>query len=298
MTSPSTAEQRAAWCFVAPALLWLGLFVLLPFVLAFVFSFSNLRLGSPLPTEFIGWEQFRRLGEDPRFFQALIHNIVFALVVVPLQTSLALVLAIMLNQPLAGRTVARTLFFMPVVFPFALLSVVWILIYAPGPEAMMNRLLTWISAGTWQARDFLHDPQWAFPAIIVMSVWQGVGFQTVIFLAALQQIPRQLYEAAEIDGAGRWRRFVHVTLPQLRNATIFVVITTTILAFRLFDQVNIMTQGGPSGATTTLIYEAVQAAYADQQIGRGAAITVVFFLFVVLVTWAQRRFLVQKRIGQ
>jgi multiple sugar transport system permease protein len=202
----------------------------------------------------------------------------------------------LLHQPLKGRALFRTLFFMPVVFPLSLVAVVWILIYAPGPDGMLNSFLQLISLGHWQPRDFLHDTWLALPAIMLTSVWQGVGFQMVILLAGLQGIPEQLYEAARIDGASRWQRFWHITLPQLRNPLIFVMLVTTILAFRLFEQVQIMTHGGPRHATTTVMYEAVQAAFSRQQVARGAAVTVIFFLVVLLVTVLQRRVTRQQQL--
>ncbi len=275
--------------FVGPALLGLSLFVAVPFLLAVGLSFTDLRLGSPLPLQWVGLEQFRRILSDPSFSRALINNAMFAVAVVPLQTSLALALALLLNRPLKGRVIFRTLLFLPVVFPLSLVAVVWILIYAPGPNGMMNASLDWITFGAWEARDFLHDPMLAFPAIMLTSIWQGTGFQMVILLAGLQAIPEELYEAAAIDGAGRWPRFWHVTLPQLKNTLIFVVLVTTILAFRLFDQVQIMTQGGPQKATTTVMFEAVQAAFGRQQVAKGAAMTVVLFLVVLVITWLQRR---------
>ncbi|MGD9000116.1 MAG: sugar ABC transporter permease [Granulosicoccaceae bacterium] len=282
--------------FALPALAGLLIFVAVPFLLAIGLSFTNLRLGSPLPLEFVGLTQFSRLFDDPVFTRALLNNLLFTIVVVPAQTMLALALALLLHQPLKGRALFRTLFFMPVVFPLSLVAVVWILIYAPGPDGMLNGFLQTISLGHWQPRDFLHDPWLALPAIMLTSIWQGVGFQMVILLAGLQGIPEQLYEAARIDGAGRWQRFWHITLPQLRNPLIFVMLVTTILAFRLFEQVQIMTHGGPRHATTTVMYEAVQAAFSRQQVARGAAITVIFFLVVLLVTVLQRRLTRQERL--
>ncbi|MGD9386569.1 MAG: sugar ABC transporter permease, partial [Thioalkalispiraceae bacterium] len=276
--------------FSLPALVGLLVFVAIPFVLAIGLSFTNLRLGSPLPIEFVGFTQFTRLFNDPVFTRALLNNLLFTVLVVPIQTLLALGLALLLHQPLKGRALFRTLFFMPVVFPLSLVSVVWILIYAPGPEGMLNSFIEMISFGHWQPRDFLHDPWFALPAIMLTSIWQGVGFQMVILLAALQGIPDELYEAAQIDAASRWQRFWFITLPQLRNALIFVMLVTTILAFRLFEQVQIMTHGGPRNSTTTVMYEAVQAAFTRQQVARGAAITVIFFLLVLIVTVLQRRF--------
>jgi multiple sugar transport system permease protein len=293
--APHDRRALAAALMSAPALLGLLAFVALPFALALLLAFTNLRLGSPLPLEWVGLEQFRRIFTDPAFGRALLNNALFTLVVVPLQTILALGLALLLNRPLRGMALFRTLFFMPVVFPLSLVAVVWVLIFAPGPNGLLNALLHWLSLGAWSPRDFLHDPHWALPAIMLTSIWQGCGFQMVILLAGLQAIPDELYEAAAIDGAGRWQRFWHVTLPQLRNTLIFVVLVTTILAFRLFDQVQIMTQGGPHHATTTVMFEAVQAAFARQQVARGAAMTVVLFAVVLLVSWLQRRVARQER---
>ena len=281
-------DARLAWLFASPALLGLSCFVLLPFVLSVILSFTNLRLGSPLPMEFMGFSQYQRIFSDQAFLAALRNNSLFALIVVPLQTALALLLALLVNQPLRGMVIFRSLFFMPVVFPLSLVAVVWIIVFAPGPQGLLNQVLETVTLGAWQARDFLHDPVWALPAISLTSIWQGVGFQMVILLAALQGIAHELYEAARVDGANRWQQFVCITLPQLRNAIIFVVLVTTILAFRLFDQVQIMTQGGPNYATTTVMYEAVNSAFGSQQVARAAAMTVVFFTIVLLITLLQR----------
>jgi multiple sugar transport system permease protein len=288
-SSIRTNRRLAAVLMSAPAMLGLGLFVALPFLLAVALGFTNLRLGSPLPLEWLGLEQYRRIFADPSFTRALLNNLLFTLAVVPLQTVLALLLALLLNRKLHGLVVFRTLFFLPVVFPLSLVAVVWILIFAPGPDGMMNGLLELATFGAWTPRDFLHDPRLALPAIMLTSIWQGTGFQMVILLAGLQGINPELYEAAAIDGAGRRQQFWYITLPQLRNTIIFVVLVTTILAFRLFDQVQIMTQGGPRDATTTVMFEAVQASFARQQVARGAAMTVVLFAVVLLISWLQRR---------
>ena len=288
-------EGPAAWLLAAPALAGLLAFVALPFALALGLSFTDLRMGSPLPVEWEGLARYRAILTDPGFLHALRNNAVFAAVVVPVQTGLALALAVLLDRPLGGMVVFRTLFFLPVVFPMSLVAVVWTLIYAPGPDGLMNAALDLLTLGAWQPVDFLHDPDWALPALMLLSIWQGVGFQMVILLAALQGVPRELHEAAEMDGAGPVRRFWHVTLPQLRNPLIFVALVTAILAFRLFDQVQIMTRGGPLDATTTVMYEAVTAVFERQQVARGAAMTVVFFLLVLAVTVIQRLLVREER---
>jgi multiple sugar transport system permease protein len=280
---------RAAVLFLLPALGGLAVFVVLPFVLALVLSFTNLKLGSPLPVEAVGVEQYRRILADEGFLRALRNNAVFAAVVVPVQTALALGLALLLHRRLRGRAIFRTLFFLPVVFPLSLVAVVWILLYAPGPDGTMNALLETVTFGAWTPRDFLRDPGLALPAIMLTSIWQGAGFQMVILLAALQAIPKELEEAAAIDGAGRFRRFLHVTIPQLRPALAFVALVTTILCFRLFDQVQVMTRGGPNDATTTVLFEAVRATFERQQVARASAMSVVLFVVVLAITLVQRR---------
>lgn len=288
-------ESRTALFMISPALLGLFLFVALPFLLAVVLSFTNLRLGSPLPLQFLGLEQYRRIWMDPGFQRALLNNALFALIVVPLQTAIALGLALLVNRPLRGMTLFRTLFFMPVVFPMALVSVIWIILYAPGADGMMNAFLRVITLGIWQPRDFLNDPLLALPAIVLLSMWQGVGFQMVILLAGLQAIPTTLYEAAAIDRSNTWNQFRYITLPQLRNTLIFVMLVTSILAFRLFDQIQIMTRGGPNDATTTVMFEAVRSSFEEQKMARGSAITVVFFLIVLGITILQRIFVKEEK---
>jgi multiple sugar transport system permease protein len=284
------ARRAATWILVAPAAAGLVAFVAAPFALAAVLSLTDMRMGSPVAPNVVGVENYARLFGDPSFLRALVNNALFAAVVVPLQTALALALAVLLDRPLRARAAFRTLFFLPVVFPLSLISVTWILIYAPGPNGLMNATLEALTFGAWTPQNFLRDPYLALPAIMLTSIWQGTGFQMVILLAGLQSIPNSLYEAAKIDGAGAWRRFRSVTLPMLRNPLIFVITVTTIFSFRLFDQVQIMTQGGPRGATTTVMFEAVRAAFDRQQVGRGAAASLVMFVAVLAVTVLLRRF--------
>ncbi len=284
-------ESTTAFLFTLPALVGLMLFLAFPFLLSIGLSFTNLRLGSPLPLEFVGLREYSRIFADPAFLRALLNNALFVLVVVPVQTALALVLALQVNQKLRGIVIFRTIFFMPVVFPLSLVAVVWVLIYAPGPNGLLNAFLSLVSFGAWEAKDFLRDSALALPAIMATSIWQGVGFQMVVVLAGLQSIPVALYEAAAVDGAGRWRQLFSITLPQLRAPLTFVVIVTSILAFRVFDQVRIMTRGGPQNASTTVVFEAVQAAFDRAQVARGAAMTVVLFVILLAITLLQRRLL-------
>lgn len=279
----------------APALGGLIAFVAVPFVYAVVLSFYNLRLGSPQPATFFGLENYRRLFTDPDlsgpFLRALFNNLTFALVVVPLQTGLALTIALLLNRKLKGIGVFRAFFFMPVVFPMALVAVVWRLILARSDQGMLNALLSHLTFGHWGAFDWLGSAATAMGSVIALSVWQGVGFQMVIILAGLQAIPTELYEAARMDRATRWQQFRHVTIPGLRNTLVFVAMLTSVLAFRVFDQVYILVRGGGlnEDASRTVMYQAVTTAFDNGNIGRASAITVIFFLIVTALTLVQRR---------
>ncbi|MXM62531.1 ABC transporter permease subunit [Streptomyces sp. HUCO-GS316] len=279
----------------APAVAGLIAFVGIPFGYAVVLSFSNVRLGSPLAPSFFGVEQYRRLFTDPDlsgpFLRALLNNLTFAVAVVPLQTGLALALAILLNRKLKGIGLFRSLFFMPVVFPMTLVAVIWRLILARSDQGLLNSALHAVSFGNWGAFDWLGDAATAMASIIVLSVWQGVGFQMVILLAGLQQIPGELYEAAQLDRATRWQQFRHVTLPGIRGTLVFVAMLTSVLSFRVFDQVYVLIHGGglDEDATRTVMYQAVTTAFDQNNIGQASAITVVFFVIVVALTLVQRR---------
>lgn len=294
-TGHTGRRGRTGWTMAAPALTGLALFIAVPFALAVYFSFTNRALDSPLPTSWVGLRNYTRILTDPEFLRGLLNNALFAAVVVPLQTGLALALALLLNRRLRGIAFFRSVVFLPVVFPMALVAVVWTLIYAPGPNGLLNAVFDTLSLGHWEPRDFLNDAHWALPAVILTSLWQGVGFQMVILLAGLQNIPAELYEAASLDRAGRVQQFRHVTLPGLRGTLVFVALVTTVLAFRLFDQVFIMTSGGPDEATTTVMYQTVTTAFERQQIAKASAMTVVFFLIVLGIALVQRRMLRQER---
>jgi multiple sugar transport system permease protein len=155
-------------------------------------------------------------------------------------------------------------------------------------QGIINQFISWISVGGVTPIPWLSDKRYAHIAIYLISIWQSAGFQMLIFLAGLQGIPEQLYESVHMDGANSWQRFASITFPMLRNTTIFVVISTTILAFRVFTQVDIMTKGGPQESTASLIYYVVQQGFREQQIGYASAITVVFFAFVLLVSVTQK----------
>ena len=284
-------EALIAWLFSTPALLLLILFLAVPFFMAIGLSFTDQRLipNPNLPTQFIGFRNYLRLLEDKAFLRGVLNNFYFAIVVVPLQTSLALFLALLVNQNLKGMNVFRTIYFSPVVTTMVVVAIIWTFLY--NPEGLINAVIETVSFGRLGPYNWLQNTELVFPAIMVLSIWQGAGFQMVIFLAGLQDIPDYLYEAAEVDGANMFQKFVFITLPQLRNTTIFVVVNTTILAFKLFTQVEVMTQGGPQNASMTTIVHLVHQGWGNLRVGYASAISIVFFLIVLGVSIIQRRFL-------
>ena len=282
-------ESLTAWLFSTPAIILLTLFLLVPFIWAIWLSFTNQRLipNPNLPTEFVGLRNYIRIFQDDTFKRGLLNNFYFIAVVVPVQTSLALVLAMLINQQLKGMNIFRTIYFGPVVTAMTVVSIVWTLLYNPG-EGLINAFLQAVSFGKLGPYNWLMDTKLVFPAIMLLSIWQGVGFQMVIYLAGLQEIPNSLYEAAQVDGANGWQQFTNITLPQLRNTTIFVVLSTTIMAFKLFDQVQVMTNGGPQNASMTTMVYVVEMGWGQLKVGYASAISIVFFIIVLFVSLIQR----------
>jgi len=295
-SSREREENRMAWLFSAPALLLLLVFLLIPFIMAIVLGFTNQRLipNPNLPTKFVGFRNFIRLVSDDAFLRGLLNNFYFVAVVVPLQTGLALALAILINQKLKAMNLFRTVYFAPVVTSMTVIAIVWAFLYNPG-EGLINAFLAAISFGKLGPYNWLLDTKLVFPAIMLLSIWQGAGFQMVIYLAGLQDIPGELYEAADVDGANKWQQFQHITLPQLRNTSIFVILSTTILAFKLFDQVKVMTNGGPQNASMTTMVHIVNQGFGELKVGYASAISLVFFLIVLIVSLIQRKVLPEER---
>jgi len=285
-----------AWVFSAPAIILLVVFLIVPFLMAFGLSFTNQRLipNPNLPTQFVGLRNFVRMLKDEAFLRGLLNNFYFVIVVVPLQTALALLLAILVNQKLKAMNLFRTVYFSPVVTTMVVVAVIWTFLYNPG-EGLINEFIQTITFGLVGPQKWLQDTKLVFPAIMLLSIWQGVGFQMVIYLAGLQDIPGSLYEAAEVDGANKLQQFFYITLPQLRNTTIFVVLATTILAFKLFTQVEVMTKGGPENASMTTIVHVVHQGWGQLKVGYASAISIAFFLIVLGVSMIQRYFLREER---
>jgi ABC-type sugar transport system permease subunit len=295
MTPWRRSQSRVAPWFLLPALALLAVFVVWPMLRAAGWSFSNADLLSPGSAHAIGFGNYSSLLREPRFRQAFANTALFALMVVPLQTLLAFFLALWVNRPEPAWRWLRAVFFAPVIVSMPVLAVLWTMLYQPaqGSEAgLVNAALAGLGL-TPQA--WLREPDLALPAIAAMSIWQGVGLQMMVFLAGLQNVSRELLEAARIDGAGAWQRVLHVIVPSLRNTLVFVVTVTTILAFRLFVQPYLMTRGGPDNRTLSIVQSIYEMTFLSQNLGRACAAAFLFLALVAALTLAQRRWAREER---
>ncbi len=282
-------QTGSAWLFLAPALILLGLFFLVPVVAGLLLSFTDLDLyaiGSPETVRFTGLRNYAYILDNPVFWQALRNTLYFVLVGAPLSVMVSLGAAMMLNQKLVRwKGLLRTVYFAPVVTTLVAVAIVWRYIYHPR-YGLLNHALESIGLPTV---DWLGDPQWAMPAIILMAVWKNFGYNMLIFIAGLQSISDELYEAAEIDGAGPWWRFRYVTLPGLGPTFLFVAITTMIGYFQLFAEPYVMTQGGPLGATRSLVLFMYEEGFRWWRMGMASTIAVMLFALTLIGTLIQLR---------
>ena len=289
------SNRSGPWVMLSPALILIIVFLVVPFLMAVWLSFTNERLiPRPIPTGFVGFRNYERIFTDPEFWQAAWNTFRFAFIVVPFQTALALCLAMLINLPLKGRNIFRSVYFLPTVITMVVVAVVWKSLLQ-APEGILNSFISFITLNGISAIDWLGDKNTALGTIIVLSIWQGVGFQMIIYLAGLQDIPNDLYEAADIDGATGWQKFLYITLPSLRNTHIFVILTTTILSLKLFTQVELLTQGGPASTTNTIVRYMFVSGFREQKVGYAAAVGVLFFIAVVIIALIQRQLMKEDR---
>jgi multiple sugar transport system permease protein len=287
------ATARTAWFFLAPALLLIGVFFFLPVAAALILSFTDFDLyavADPGNVRAVGIDNYTRLVRDPIFWRALRNTFYFALVGGPLTVAVSLGAALLVNARLARfRGVFRTVYFAPVVTTLVAVAVVWrYLLHAR--YGLVNYGLEKIGL---QPVDWLGDPHWSMPAIILLAVWKNFGYNMIIFIAGLQNIPEELYEAAHIDGATGWRSFRHITLPMLAPTFLFVGIITMIGYFQLFAEPYVMTQGGPIKSTLSVVLYMYEEGFRWWRMGYAAAIAFVLFAIILLATIVQLR--VQRR---
>jgi multiple sugar transport system permease protein len=281
----STLKQNLiAYSFILPNLLGFALFTLVP--MAFSLALALMNWDGANEVTWAGLDNFKRLLSDTTFRISLVNTFYYVIGTVPPTMIAALGLAMLLNQRLSGRDFFRTTFFFPYVASLVAVAVVWNMLFHPamGP---VNQLL--VSLGVENPPRWSASVDWAMPTVIMASIWRGMGYYMIIYLAALQGIPSYLYEAAEIDGANAWQKFRYVTLPMLTPATFFVSIMLIIASFKVFDLILVMTNGGPGRATNVLVIHTYNMAFREFRFGYASAIAMVLFLIVLIITIVQFR---------
>lgn len=271
--------------FLAPAFILLGIFLVLPVLMAIYYSFTDYYLLTPDKKQFVGLENFIEIFKDPIFLKSIKNIFIFVVCVIPLQVGAALGLALLINKKRKGNIFFKVAYFSPVVLSLVVISVLWLYLLNPS-DGLINNVLENVGLAP---QPFLSSPTQAIYTIVFVSAWQGAGYQMLIFLAGLQNIPSEVYEAGKVDGVGKWQAFIHITLPLLKPISILIMITTLISAFKLIIQPMVMTQGGPLHSTMTPIYYIYQTGFSQRLIGYASAMTVVFGILIGIITLIQSK---------
>jgi len=292
-----TARSRRDWnewltfvAFVGPNLILLAIFSYWPLIQNIALSFTEWDMISP-DKRFVGLDNWAAVLINSRFWQIVLNTATFTVGSVGLTLMLGLALALLLNQKLRFRNGARIVLFTPTVLSGAAVAIVWYFMFDPN-WGIIKTALGWVGLPSPR---WVVDSHWAMPAVITVYVWKTVGYVAVIFLAGLQGIPKELYEAARVDGASAWDCFRAVTLPGLAPITFFLLVTTLLLSFQAFDIINVMTHGGPVIATTTLLYEYYNQAFVGFHAGNAAVYAIVLFALMLILTVVQLRY-VERRV--
>lgn len=286
-SSRSKKRNNSLWVifFLLPSLLGLIVFMIIPMISSLGLTFTDWDPLLPNKFNFIGLQNYATLLKDAKFKAAFIHTLTFIVGYIPLVLISGMAVALLLNQNIKGIKFFRGAFFIPVISSWVAVALLWTWIFNPQ-YGLVNYFLglIGITGPAW-----LYDPNWAMPAIILTSVWKDTGFVMVIFLSGLQNLPPEYYEAASIDGAGRWQSFTHITLPLLSPVIFFALVISLINSFQVFDQVWIMTQGGPAGATSVIVEQIVNNAFRYGKMGYAATLSWVLFLIIFVITLIQNK---------
>ena len=276
------ASTATAWAFLSPALVLISLSVLIPAAMALVMSFTQTGLDVSEPLRFVGLANVRRLLADPMFFKVLGTTLAYLFGVVPPVVLGALALAVLVNRQLPGIHLFRAAFYTPVLVSIVVAAIAFRWLYAEN--GLINGWLGTLLGPGFEPIGFLTNPLLALPAVMVVTLWKGLGYYMVIFLAGLQGIPADLYEAAELDGSEGWRKHLDITLPLLRPYVTLVAVISAIAATKVFEEVYLMTQGGPANSTKTLVYYVYDQAFAELEISYACTVGLALFVIVLLLS--------------
>lgn len=281
----SNSQTSAAWIFVFPALLGMLIFIIIPIFFSFGLSFAKWDLLNPI--QFVGLDNYKEIFKEPLFGKILLNTVVFALATSFFGVIIPLILAAIMNSKIRGTDFFKTAYFLPFITPMIVIGIVWEWIFDPN-IGLLNKVL--------QVHiNWLYDPHWAMPALILVSVWKLIGYNMIIFLSGFSGISNSMFEAAKIDGANPVETFFYVTIPLLSPTIFFVVIITAVSSFQIFDLIYLMTQGGPLDSTNVLVYAIYKNAFEYFNAGKASAIAYVLFVIILVLTllqWNMRKKLV------
>ena len=278
----SLRQSATAWGFLTPALLLLSISVLAPALMALVMTFSETGLDVSEPLRFVGLANLRRLSVDPMFYRVLTTTLLYLIGIVPPVVLGSLALAVLVNRRLPGMHILRAGFYTPVLVSIVVAAIAFRWLYAEN--GLVNGWLGALLGDAFSPIGFLTEPVLALPSVMLVTLWKGLGYYMVIFLAGLQGIPLELYEAAELDGSEGWRKHLDITLPLLRPYITLVSVISAIAATKVFEEVFLMTQGGPADSTRTLVYYVYDQAFSELEISYACTIGLALFLLVMLLT--------------
>ena len=281
-------RSLVAWAFLLPALVLISLSVLVPALMALVMSFTASGLDVTEPLRFVGLANLQRLFSDPMVRRVMLTTFLYLFGVVPPIVVGSLALAVLVNRGLPGSHLMRGAFYTPVLVSIVVAAIAFRWLYAEN--GLINGWLAVLLGPAFTPIGFLTSPQLALPAVMVVTLWKGLGYYMVIFLAGLQGIPKELYEAAELDGSEGWRQHADITLPLLRPYVSLVAVVSSIAATKVFEEVFLMTQGGPADSTRTIVYYVYDQAFAELEISYACTLGLALFLVVMLFTLVRLAF--------
>lgn len=282
----SAKQNLVAYSFILPNFIGFVCLTLIPIIFSFVLSVCRWDAGNNSKIEFVGFQNFAKMASDQTFSIAMRNTLIYALGVVPVTLFLSLFVAMLLNSRIRGRTFFRSVVFFPYVASLVAVGVVWNALFHPS-NGPVNSLLA--ALGVQNLPRWTASTTWAMPTLILLTIWKSVGYYSVVYLAALQGVPRELYEASRIDGAGPWQRFRHITWAMITPTTFFVTVMLTIFSFKVFNLMYITTQGGPGRSTQVLVYHIYNMAFINQDYGYASALATVLFAIVLTITLIQFR---------
>jgi len=279
-------EALSGYAFVLPFIISISIFLIGPLIYAFIISFKEFSFLNPAINKWVGFANYIKLFSDPTFKKALLNTTIYSIGVVPTQLIVALILALVVNSDIKGKTFFRVAYYIPTVTSTVAVSVIFLYLFKA--DGLINAMLAKfaIQGPTW-----FNDVRFALPSIMMMAIWSSVGNYMVIFLAGLQDIPTELYEAAEVDGANKFQRFLKITLPMLRPIMFFNLVMSLIGTFQVFDQAYVVSQGtgGPLDATMTVVLDIYRTGFRDFNMGYASAMAFVLFVIILILTLIQRK---------